>query len=358
MYLDLSDAAKFADFARNLINGLGFGSNFSFWSSNIFELIKSAIFSALWTPPVMPVSIAAFFKIFGVTDFAVIATSFFYFILTLVFVYLLGKKIFNSKLVGALSTLAVGASYDIIHYATNGASESPFIFEIVAGLYFASLKKKWTNAVTVLFLVLMYFTRPQAFIYIAGIILFWLLVNFKPKKAVISFICILFFGVLIDYFVLRPLSGKYFLYSIIGRGIGSSFNQSSTASDALRGAAVVAGGGIVPTLKNIFYNLYNFYKALPQIINPYFLALFIIGLFRPSPKASERHAFKWASMFMIVVTLIVTAASIPFYRYIHPVIPFVYIIAVGTIVELITNFQLPITNQLSNQNFQFQNRPA
>jgi len=50
-------------------------------------------------------------------------------------------------------------------------------------------------------------------------------------------------------------SGKFFLYSIIGRGVGSSFNQSSTASDALRGAAAVAGGGIVQILK-IFFTIY------------------------------------------------------------------------------------------------------
>lgn len=345
MQISFSDSAKFAEIAKNIVLGHGYQSGFSFFNGQPSTL------------PLMPVSIAAFFKIFGVSDFAVIATSFFYFILTLVFVYLLGKKIFNSKLVGALSTFAVGASYDMIHYATNGASESPFIFEIVAGLYFASIKKKWANVVTVLFLVLMYFTRPQAFIYIAGIILFWLLNNFKLKKALLRFAGVLAVGLLIDRLILWPLSGKFFLYSILGRGIGSSFNQSSVASDTLRGAAVAAGG-ISQTLKNIFYNLYNFYKAIPQILNPYLFGIFVVGLFVKSKNETER-AFKISSIFMVLLTLLVTAASIPFYRYIHPVIPLVYILAAGTLYRLLIRdygLENGVNSRLQNKDYRLWNR--
>ena len=343
MYLDFSDTVKYADIARNLVNGLGYGSSFSFWSSNIFELIKTKIFLSPWTPPIMPYSIAGFFKIFGVGDFAVIATSFFYFILTLVFVFLLAKKVFNNlpaqagKLVGALSILAVGFNYDLIHYAKNGASESPFIFEIVAASYFASIKKRWANVVTILLLILMYFTRPQAFIYIAGIILYWLLVNFKLKKALLIFAGVIVCGLIVDRFVLWPLGGQMFLYSITGRGITSTLAQGTSiaTSDNLRGANLnLEGFGLTQLLKNIFYNLYNFYKLLPQIINPYLFVIFIVGLFIKT-KAKELSSFKAASVFMVIVTLLVTAASIPFYRYIHPIIPLVYILAVGTLVEII-----------------------
>lgn len=339
LYLNFSDSAKYADIARNVFFDLGYGGSFSFWAVKIFDIIKENIFPFGSVPPVMPYSIAGFFKIFGVTDFAVIATSFFYFLLTLIFTYLLANVIFKSKLVGALSTLAIGTSHDLIHYAVNGASESPFIFEIVAASYFASLKKKWASVLTVLLLILMYFTRPQAFIYIAGIILFWLITNFKLKKALIVFAGVLVAGLLVDQFILLPLNGKYFLYSIVGRSVGFSFNQSSNASDALRGATEIASVGLVQISKNIFYNLYNFYKALPEIINPYFFTLFAIGLFIKSPstslRISEEKGFKVASIFMAILTLIVTAASIPFYRYIHPVLPLVYIIAVGTLVKIL-----------------------
>jgi 4-amino-4-deoxy-L-arabinose transferase-like glycosyltransferase len=333
-FLSFSDSAKFADIARNLINGLGFGSNFSFWSSKI------------WTPPLTSYSIAAFFNMFGVTDFAVIATSFFYFILTLVFVFLLAKKVFKSNLVGILSSLAVGFNYDLIHYATSGASESPFIFEIVAASYFATIKKKWASVATVLLLILMYFTRPQAFVYIAGIVLYWLLNNFKVKNSIVFFAGVLVAGLLIDHFVLAPLSGKYFLYSITRKGVNVATQVVSgeSSSDSLR-EAVVGGDGILTLAKKVFYNLYNFYKLLPQIISPYLFALFVIGLFKWGNNRIQ-NSFKVASIFMVLATFFVTAITIPFFRYIHPIIPLIYIVAVATIVE-ITRSQMTNYKQIT-----------
>jgi len=344
MYINFSDAAKYADIARNLVGGLGYGNSFTFWSTNIFDLIEGYIFSSAWTPPVVPYSIATFFKIFGVGDFAVIATSFFYFLMTLIFVYLLGKKVFGSKLVGALSTFAVGFNYDLIHYATNGASESPFIFEIVAASYFVSIKKRWANVATIILFILMFFTRPQAFIYIIGIVLFWLLLNIKSKKVLMYFAGIIIVGLLVDYFVLLPNSGKNFIYSIIGRGYYTSRNQTSTASDVLRGATNTIEAGLAPILKNIFYNLYNFYKLLPKIISPYLFGLFVIGLLHLSHKAPGgqvklQSAFKIATVFMVAATFLVTAVSIPFFRYLHPITPLVYVLAVGTLVSIISKLQ-------------------
>jgi len=79
-------------------------------------------------------------------------------------------------------------------------------------------------------------------------------------------------------------------------------------------------------------------------MSPYLFTLFVIGLFRPLPKATERQGFTVATIFMLIVTLLVTAASIPFFRYIHPVVPLIYIIAAGTLIEIlktqITNSKL------------------
>src|SRR3989344_5086239 len=84
-YLKFSDAAKYGDIARNVIGGDGFTSRFNFWGANNVQAIQ----------PVMPYSIAVFFKLFGVNDLSVMATSAFYFLLFLVFIFLLAKKLFN-----------------------------------------------------------------------------------------------------------------------------------------------------------------------------------------------------------------------------------------------------------------------
>lgn len=335
MYINFSDSAKFASIAKNLVDGLGFGNSFSFWAVNMFEAVEKKTFLDLSTPPVMPLSIAAFFKIFGVGDFAVIATSIFYFVLSLIFIFLLAKKIFKNNLIGILSVLAVGSNYNMITYAINGASELPFIFGIVAAIYFATFRNVYTAIVSLLFLIFIYFTRAQAFIYIAGTIFYLFLVNFRFKKALILFIGTMIVGLLVDYFILSFLVGQPFLYSVIGRGLHSSFNQTSAASDVLRGSGTLIIGA-VQTLKNVFYNLYNFYKLMPQIVNPYLFTLFVVGLFRwKGDKVG--NSFKLSSLFMVLVTFLVTALSIPFFRYIHPIIPLVYIIAIATLSEIIVN---------------------
>jgi 4-amino-4-deoxy-L-arabinose transferase-like glycosyltransferase len=336
-FLRFSDAAKFADVARNLVTKGIYGLSFTFGGSRPYNVAGLPFFNSTGVPPVTPFSIAALFKVFGVNDFAVIATSFLYFLLTLIFVFLLTKKVFKSDLTAILSTFAIGFNYDLVNYATSGASESPFIFEIVATAYFISLRRRWGTVVAVIFAMLMYFTRPQAFIYIAGLILYWLLINFKTKKALMFFGLTIVLGLLVDRFMLTPLSGRFFLYSIAARGQNSltQYLPGTAVSNTLRGQ--VTNVSTIDLVKKIFYNLYNFYKLVPQIINPYLFALFVIGLFGWG-RDKVQNSFKVASAFVVIVTLLVTAASIPFFRYIHPIIPLVYIIAVVTLVEIIGQF--------------------
>lgn len=343
--LSFSDAAKSADIARNLLSGLGYKGTFSFWSSGIGGLSQNEAFPSPWLPPLTPFSIALFFRLFGISDLAVIAPSFMYFICLVVFIFLLGRKLFGN-LVGVLSAVVVATSKDFLNYATQGATEPLFTLEIVAVTYFISLKKKWATIFATVFMVLMYFTRPQAFIYIAGLILYWLLLKYKIKKAILIFGIILVAGFFVDYLVLPNFAGKYFLYSITSRGIGTATAvvAGGSASDSLRGTVVsVNTGGILTVVKKVFYNLYNFYKLLPQIMNPYLFALFVIGLFVRN-KNRVLYSYKIASIFMFALTLLVAAASIPFFRYVHPVVPLIYIIAVGTLLEIVS---FKITNHKS-----------
>jgi len=329
-FLDFSDSAKFADVARNIILGRDFGIDFTFFGGKIFNYLSLKLFPAGSILPVTPVSIAFFYKIFGINDFAVVATSFFYFLLTILFVFLLSKKIFKNSYTGLLSALAVGFNYDLINYAISGASESPFIFEIISSLYFISLRKKWATAIAFLLLVLMYFTRTQAFIYIWGAVLFYLLIHFDLKKALLYFSAVSVLAFLGDKYILIHSQLSY-IYSVtsIGSSLGNKYLPGVAVSDALRGG--VATAGLLEIIKKIFYNLYNFYKLMPQIVNSYLFALFIVGIFNWTERKIY-NSFKIITIFMFAMTLFVTAAGIPLYRYLHPVVPLVYIIAVGTVV--------------------------
>lgn len=333
-FLTFSDTAKFAVVARNLVKGMHYGSDFSFFGSKVFENLTQPLFPARGILPAMPFSIAAFFKIFGVSDFSVIATSFFFYILLVLFTFLLGRKIFNS-LVGILASVAVAANPDILNYAISGASESLLMAEVVVAAYLITLRKKWSTVFGFLLLVLSYFTRPHAFIFIVGLIFYFLLLNFKPKKALLYFLGVLGAGLLVDRLVLVPFAGKYFLFSITGRGLNAAdrFLPGVAVSDALRGGGE-STASFADIGRKVFYNLYNFYKLLPSIMNPYLAGLFALGLF-VKEKVKEASALKIVTVFMVVLTFLVVALTIPFFRYIHPVVPLVYIFAISSLVWIV-----------------------
>ncbi len=334
MYLSFSDAAKFADVARNYVEGKGWGSSFSFFSPSIFEQIKSSLFD-MGIFPLQPFFISLFFRILGVGDFAVVATSFFFYLLSLVFVFLLANKIFKSKVIAALSSLAVAFNLNLIDYATSGASESLFVAEVVLAFYLVSCKKKITDVLAFIALVLAYFTRAHTFIYMAGVILFWLLLRFSLKKTIFYFLAILLFGVLFDRLVLYSLSGKFFIYSVLGGGQYAVLQHSPdwAVSDTLRGLPRQSFD-FLGLAKKVFYNLYNFYKLMPNILNPYLFAFFVLSFFVPS-RSKSIFAFIISSLFVFAFVFLDVALKILFYRYIHPTVPFVYILGVSTLVGLL-----------------------
>lgn len=324
--LNFSDAAKYALIAKNIFLKGIFSSDFSFWGKNLFSV--SGI------PRLIPYSIVPFFKIFGINDLSVILSSLFYFLCLLIAVYLLGSKLFG-KFSGFLSVLAVASNFNFLDYATSGASEPLFAFETVFSFYLVTLRKKWATLLCLIFLIAMYFTRPQAFIFVAGVILYFLLSRLDVRKAFKLFFVLALSGIIVDRFLIYPLSFKFPLTSVIYRGLQSVLTYSSlnAVSDSLRG-----GISSVLTIsdigKKVFYNLYNFYKALPVIANPYLWTMFFLGIF--SWESNKfKNSYKISIIFTTTVVFLVTALSIPFYRYIHPVIPLVYILSSATTIEIV-----------------------
>jgi len=325
-YLTFSDGAKFADIGRNLASGLGYGANFVRFGSDL-EMNSKGLFSAPFIPPLAPFLNAVFFKLFGVSDLSVIAISSLFYLLLVFTVFLLGKKLWGGT-VGLLAAVAVVANINLLNYATSGASETLFAFEIVLAAYLFALNKRWPNILGFLILALMYFTKAQAIIYILGILLFFLLLNLSRRKAL---------GYFLGIFI---LSSVFFIF-ISKQGI-FAVTQSLpgvSSSDALRGGFQEVQ--VLPILKKVFYNLYNFYKLLPEILSPYMWALFIIGLFKWNVnknnvlKDNVENSLKIATTFMVAATFFVTALTIPLYRYLHPVIPLVYLFAISTLVWIV-----------------------
>lgn len=314
-YLNFSDGAKYADIARSIVFEKKFATLFNFWNADNITAIK----------PFTPYSIAFFFNIFEVNDLSVIATSLTYFFFSLIFVYLLTNKIYENKVVSILSSIAVGFNHELINYATNGSSESPFIFELLAAMYFFSFNRVWGYILGTGFMILMYLTRQQAIIYIFGLILYLFVKKYNWRKGV-------------SYSILSLAVGSVlyiFLFNEAGVFAVTQNLPGVAVSDSLRGSVVSIN--FISLYKKLFYNLYNFYKALPSIASPYMWGLFVIGLFIWG-KDKLLNSFKISVAFMVALTFLVTALTIPFYRYLHPVAPLVYIVATITLYQILSKF--------------------
>ena len=317
-YLNFSDGAKYADIARNLDRTGRYESNFSFFGSELLGAGMNSV--ARWVPPLMPLVTAGFFRIFGASDLSVILVSSLFYLLLVFTIFLLGKNLWGNT-VGLLVAVAVASNTSLLSYATSGASETLFALEIVLAAYLFALNKRKTNILGFLILVLMYFTKAQAIIYILGILLFFLLINFSRKKALGYFLAIFVLG-----------SALFLIISKQGIFAVTQHLPGVASSDALRGGFQEVR--VLPIFKKIFYNLYNFYKLLPEILSPYMWALFLIGLIIWA-KDKVVNSLKVATIFMVGTTFLVTALTIPLYRYLHPVIPLVYLFAVSTLVWIV-----------------------
>jgi len=335
-YLHFSDAAKYADIAKNLYRNKVFGLHFSFFGEGIQESIKAPLFYASGIMPLMPISIAISFALFGILDLSIIVTSTTFFLILVVATYLLGRKLFG-ELAGLLGAVTFAANQNFLEYSASGASEPLLALEVVLAAYLFLLRNKLGNILGFLMFVLLYFTRQQAFIYIAGLLLFWLCLRYPTKKVILYFLGTSGIALLIDLFVLKPLSGHFFLYSILGSGTNTITQNfpGVSSSETLRG--VTQSAGVVIIFKKAFYNLYNFYRLLPQIASPYMWTLFTLGLFKWGKDKAE-NSLKISTIFMVALTFLVTALTIPLFRYLHPIVPLVYLFATATLVWVVRQF--------------------
>lgn len=323
-YLTFSDGAKYADIARNIYLGNGLGSNFHFWNSDLFNNLINGYFSTLNISPAMPFFINILFNIFGVSDMAVKASSIVCYLLTLLVVYLLSNILTKNKFISSMSVVAVAFNINLLEYSLSGATEPLFIFGVLLTALLLSSNNKLINYISLSVAVLVFFTRPQSVVYLIILLFYFLILKMKFPKGVVYWLV-----------VSAILSMGYLQYSSQGINAITQNLPGVAVSDSLRGNVV--GFDALIIFKKIFYNLYNFYKAIPDIFNPYLFALFILGMFSWG-KNKLLNSFKISSLFMVLATLFITAVTIPFYRYIHPVIPFIYIIGVVTLFEIIEYF--------------------
>lgn len=313
-YLQFSDAAKYADIAKNIVTGKGFTSNFEFFGGPPV------------VSPIYPRVISLFFYFFGISDLSVIATSIVFLVLSFLISYLITYKFIGNKYLSILTAFLIATNKDILNYGLTGASESLFIFLILFSVYLFSFRKKNFDYFSFLVLTVMYFTRPQSVVFILCILIYYYLLNFKIRKTVLYSVITLFFLVIITMF-----SGQT-LFAI------TQVQPGVSISNTMRGLGLEYNFTII--FKKFFYNTYNLYKALPDIINPYLLSIYILGFLKLFKEDFYLRSLKIFSAILFTLTIMSTAITIPLYRYIHPVIPIIYIVFSVTLYEYINSLKI------------------
>jgi hypothetical protein len=169
--------------------------------------------------------------------------------------------------------------------------------------------------------------------------LFWLLLRYEWKTVFKYFLFLVLFGLFFDYLVLQRINDTTLSYSLIRRGVPAIVQHSQyvAVSDVLRGVGPQPSA-LTVILKKTATNLFNFYRLLPQIMSPYLFALFALGLFI-KVKSEDVKYFKIVTVFTGVMIFLLAALTIPFFRYIHPVVPLIYIIAVGSLVNILSGLK-------------------
>lgn len=334
-HLSFSDGAKFADIARNIVNGKGYTSSFHFFGRGLASKIsENQYFKASNIPPAMPRAMALSFSLFGISDFSVFLVGGFFFFLLVIFVFLLAKELYG-ELVGYLSAVAIAVNPNFLDYASSGASEVLFALLAVMSAFFIVKQEKWSDVLLFISLILLYLTRPQGLLFLGVLLFMWFLTRLSLKRAIMSLLTFIVGAYFFDRKVLYPLSLRMNVYPIFTRGLQAFFQYSSSfaVSDALRGG-VVRNVSLPGLASKTFYNLYNFYKLLPDIASPYIWGLFIIGIFKWG-KDRVKNIFKLTGVLLVISNFLLVALTIPFYRYLHPIIPFVYVVGVATLVWIV-----------------------
>lgn len=166
-------------------------------------------------PPLGFILMALSIKIFGITEFAVRFTSAFLGLGSIILLYLTGKKLFKSDLVGIVASLILGTSVWYLIRTRSGDLDSIFIFFYLLTIYF-SLKIKdnfnWFIATMVAFGCLMMSKT------LAGASAGLLIVfntgfdSFKSKKNFMKSVIgiLLFLGIVVPWYYIQLTSFEHF----------------------------------------------------------------------------------------------------------------------------------------------------
>lgn len=330
VFISNPDSAKFGEVARNIKQGEGITTFYSICNRKVID--RSCF--TFTSPPFYPMIVFLFMVVFGENDKALIYTSGFFFIFSVVLVFLLAKKLFNEK-VAILSSVGFIFTEQFIFHSVSGAAETFFTFLLILNLIFVTEKNLVSIFLGGVVSFLLLGTKIQSPFYILGFLAY--LVLRKKRKTVLfrrlgyyllPFLALVFFIKYLNLFSLpNPayfVNEKSLLYLLF-------YNSPLFPAGMLDQLKVdFSFSFLVNNFKPVFLKLVeNFYTAFKNILlvtNPFIMVFFFLSFL----KKEKRNIFllKLLTFVWLLFFLFSGAVGVFNIRYVHPVLFLIIIFAI------------------------------
>ena len=331
--LTFSDSAKFADAGRNLLEEGRLAVHHSFFSdSSLRNYIPGKTFEVNFTP-VNSRLLSLVFLSLPTTDQTLIFTGGVFFIISALLLYELTQKLFSQK-AGLVALLFFLTSPFFLEYGYNFTTEIIFTFEILMVVYVVFLlRPKWVWMMPIL--LIMYFTRPQALPFYASLVVFFAISYVRQNQFSFPRLInvLLLTGVVLLSLLLHTRGN---LVTLLGSYSGSLYLPEIGGSSYLRGVASGIPWNQLPS--KIAYNFVNFIKY-PERLAAW--GIFIFYAIFPFLKLNSVRRRLWLFSLISFLFFILTASlTLPNARYVHPVLPLIYICSAAALVSIIRQLKL------------------
>lgn len=328
------DAQYYASIARNLINGNGYHANLA--SPINFTYFGKDIFAPYVNPPLSPYLLAFLFKLGGVSDQVAAFGSGFFFIISIIPLYMLANLLFG-RLAASVASIVYIFEPNMLYLSISGLTEPLFIFFLLmAFLYLARFLEKekmsyifWAG----IFMGLGKLTRFNAsvFIIMIALALFMCVKQNRWKAAA------LFLAGIICIHIPEFIRVLYVKTPAVSQGL---INYAAADGTAQYPLTIIARLLNPPTSweyilaypKDFIYkyleNLFYYYGNLFTMANPFITSFFTISM-AVICNNKVRYILLCILSFAIIAQVGLISYSVPIIRYFYIFIPFMIIFGVG-----------------------------
>lgn len=289
------------------------------YSQISFHILKSGDYWSPWVigepawwvgkPPLLMWLTSISYQVFGLTLFATRIWVVFFGFLSLIMIYLLGRKLYNNK-VGIIAVFVLGSFVTFYDYATHLMMDVPLIFFILASIYYLILSKDNKNLtlkyamLSGIFFGLALMTKQLEALLIPVILLTFLLFT-KDIRFALTKQFGLFFGtagmIFIPYIVFMSYLSKDFWDSFF---VYSNFSRLITPLEGHGGNFLFYFQGLIT------------YELFWAVILPFAVTFGIYNAFKKQSRA-DILVISW----IVVVLGLFTVAQTKLFWYILPAMP-------------------------------------